>query len=426
MVQKCTLPDPSEAGAMWSFQRLGPYSTYGGYNWMSWVGRSLFDIDDYLPEDNKNVTLLAGTVYAADMESNAIPYPPIHIHHAHLFPYLKETMTEKRFVIKDGHADEPGGHCVIFQNHGDSWCSEEDGGPACLLKTAPEGHGFRIFDYDGMILDMELNDVRPSKSSRQNFFALAAVKWTQEERAPATYLQFGNPQSGKTIGSTYRFKRRRATALYFNYTHDNLGSGKVAHSSVVMHAHQSQFDSWWLFKGKGVYAALEKYRVEKGYNIPITEAKNEDNIIKLKQEIIGAIKKDGGEDVELICEVDKPCMSCWEKDGHLKKSEYPEMLYDRRVDVKCAESIRLEEGETLTVVVFNYPEKAQKTLNLDWIHYRNLGHTIEEIEKEETLQQHTIFRGDYIRDDAQGLAWSSGTPGLDVQEGKFAPPAKWE
>ena len=342
-------------------------------------------------------------------------FPTIIIH----FP-TRRSLNYDRFAYIDDHE----GHNVMIQAHGDSWCDENEGGPACLLKTLPEGYGHHIFDYQGITMDIDLNDVRSEHSSPQHFYIQTAVKWTQEEKQPATFLQFQNPTSGSSIPSTYRFKRRRGCAHYFNYTHENLGSGKLFPSTAILHGHQSQLDSWWLLKGDGVYKALEAFRHKKGYNIPMTVEKTPDEILRLKEGVIEAVKGADGV-AELICEVEKPNQSCFMKAGFMKKNEYQEMLYDRRIHMKCIPEIRLEEGETLTVVVFNYAEDVKKTVNLKWSDYANSGMDVEQIEEEETLQQHTIFRADYARDDAKYLAWSSGSAAADIAEKKWAPPLRY-
>ena len=61
--------------------------TRGGYNHHCSIDVVQFDIGEYLPPDNKNISVLAGAIYATDAKSSPIPYPPTHIDHAHLCPY---------------------------------------------------------------------------------------------------------------------------------------------------------------------------------------------------------------------------------------------------------------------------------------------------------------------------------------------------
>ena len=46
--------------------------------------------------------------------------------------------------------------------------------------------------------------------------------------------------------------------MYYNYTNAFLGDGEI--DNFVMHTHMTSFDSIYVFKGRGVYGALEEYR----------------------------------------------------------------------------------------------------------------------------------------------------------------------
>ena len=98
--------------------------------------------------------------------------------------------------------------------------------------------------------------------------------------------------------------------------------------------------------------------------------------------------------------------------------------YDRRTDVRCKdEHIRLDEGETLTIVAFNLSEETSKSVNMRWSGYKD--------KKEEDLQsegvvQHTLFRTNFRRDDAEEIEWSSGNADVDIANGQFAPPVRYK
>jgi hypothetical protein len=60
-------------------------------------------------------------------------------------------------------------------------------------------------------------------------------------------------------------------AHWFNYTNVDMGNGRILADDLIIHAHQSQLDSWWLFKGSDVYGVLEQFRHDNypGSSLPL-------------------------------------------------------------------------------------------------------------------------------------------------------------
>jgi hypothetical protein len=467
--------DSEFPGVHWSFDRIGPFSSEGGYSWQQMYGEGIMDIQEHVTPGTE-VTILSGAIYVVDANDKPIPYPPIHLHHAHIFPYSNRESFKKLVPSADLYNRSSGsgaawadGHLVLFQSHGDTACTEERGGDACFLRSAPDGHGYRVKDFKGLECDFGVNDVRHSGARKQEWYVQTAVSWTVDgDLPPATFMQFQNPvmlvDEVNGIRSTYKFRRdkvraqasgasakegdwlqvahsrpnscspslsRQGVVTWFNFTNADLGNGLIQASDLIIHGHQSQLDSWWLFKGRDTYGALERLRHEAypGGSLPLSVPGSRAELTNLKERVAGAIKSAarGGGDAELLCEVRVPSMVC-RKNAELVvtlgMADIKEMMWDRRADIRCREGdIRLDEGETLVVVVFNLAEDIGKSVDMAW---EGLEDKSPEMLADQILLQHTIFRADFVRDDAPSVPWSTGTADGDIERGIFAPPVRWQ
>jgi hypothetical protein len=415
-------PANDDGDVHWSFAKLGPLTSRGGYDWQQRIA-DVFDIQDHLHSDEKDVYVTAGAIYAVDEDNAAISYPPIHLHHAHVFPYGTDECFE-RIIKRDGH-EWTDGHAVLIQAHGDSACPESAAGNACLLKSLPRGYGYRISNYTSMFADFQTNDVRHEGSEDISYYMMVAASWTQRPLIPATFLQFQSPvmTQGGLIPSTYKFQRSKSSMLYFNFTNEDLGDGRIAMDSVILHSHETLLDAWWLFKGDGIFDALEQFREDKGLDLPVLFEKGRNSMTDMKRDVLDAIRANGGEDVEALCEVPKSSVECKRKSGH-GQDEYKTMLFDRRAEIHCVEEgdVVLKQGETLTVVVFNMADEVGKTVDLLW--RGNGGKKAADL-NDQVLEQHTIFRADFVSDKGEHISRSRLSADEDIERGEYAPPAKW-
>lgn len=76
---------------------------------------------------------LIGRMFAPVYADGAIiEYPPLHIHHAHVYPFKNEEMEHKNVPKKANNAPSQGRyqsqHHVLLQAHGDSSCKPREGG----------------------------------------------------------------------------------------------------------------------------------------------------------------------------------------------------------------------------------------------------------------------------------------------------------
>ena len=88
LVGECTAPSqyPRLSGT-WHTQRIGPFTSYGGFDWhqFSWVDPSF--LWSALPAGGGAAGVLAHFSGPVDAHGkSSIPYPPIHQHHTHVVP----------------------------------------------------------------------------------------------------------------------------------------------------------------------------------------------------------------------------------------------------------------------------------------------------------------------------------------------------
>ena len=189
----CHARHPTRADVTISIERAGPLVTHGDYDWTQVF---LQDVGHLSQMTKGKVVYVVGGMFApVDVNGTVIGYPPLHIHHAHLFPYgTREEIKEK---IKHGPKDaSPDQHDVLIQSHGDSECALAQGGVACMLTELEEGLGFRIVDSQtGFLADFTINDVRKKIPGLPplEYYVEHVVFHTEKKMKPVTYLSLNAP-----------------------------------------------------------------------------------------------------------------------------------------------------------------------------------------------------------------------------------------
>lgn len=189
----CHAQHPLRPEVTISIERSGPFVGNAGYDWRD------IDFDDVAQlsriTKGKVVYVVGGMFAPVDRDGKVFGHPPFHIHHSHLYPYGSEKEVSKH--IKHGSTDvSMDHHDVLIQSHGDSECSEAEGGVACLLGELPRGLGYRIVDsHKGFFSDSTVNDVRKKlKSTRPlEYYVEHVIYHTTNEQKPVTYFSMGNP-----------------------------------------------------------------------------------------------------------------------------------------------------------------------------------------------------------------------------------------
>ena len=123
-LQVCQV-DAADGSGGWVFTRVGPLVGTGGYDWHE-------VILDNMPRHTENVSFVTAKMFAPVTENGTIlGYPPVHAHHVHM--------------ILDSIRH-------WFDSHGDSICTEEQGGTACYLREEPEGYGLPLRESETCVL----------------------------------------------------------------------------------------------------------------------------------------------------------------------------------------------------------------------------------------------------------------------------------
>ncbi len=122
-MQTCEVEDAAGASG-WIFTRFGPLLGEGGYDWH-------FVSINPMPRSRK-AKFITAKMFAPVTRAGAIlGYPPVHAHHVHM--------------ILDSIRH-------WFDSHGDSICTEEQGGTACYLREEPEGYGLPLRESETCVL----------------------------------------------------------------------------------------------------------------------------------------------------------------------------------------------------------------------------------------------------------------------------------
>lgn len=300
---------------------------------------------------SKTIFVLGSLFAAVTEDGKFLKYPPIHVHHYHLYPYSKR---QRRAMVMSpevryGFFDRTD-HNVISQAHGDTICKDSEGGLSCLLEQNPDGQGYRVVNSSYFTVNFQVNDVRPAGSPVLRFYVDVAIIYTLKPQIETTFFQIGNPIVGPGW-STYMYPLEpHLNLMYFFASNLLLGPGVL--NQFILHTHMSTFDSLYAVKGKAAYEVLEKYRKARGGALPIIFDCSEIDVDKAKEEILNMVLQTPN--VELFCEVVKPAMV------EVCMREGSCTYRDKRADLNCKKNVRLERNETVVILAFNRPRNVSK------------------------------------------------------------------
>ena len=82
---------------------------------------------------DKTIYVLGRMFAAVDADGNKFNYPPLHTHHAHIYPYAMGDLGKRTIPpsMRDVFVDRREHH-VLIQAHGDAICKKEEGGEVDL------------------------------------------------------------------------------------------------------------------------------------------------------------------------------------------------------------------------------------------------------------------------------------------------------
>eukprot|EP00586_Coscinodiscus_wailesii_P005029 CAMPEP_0172486432 /NCGR_PEP_ID=MMETSP1066-20121228/15027_1 /TAXON_ID=671091 /ORGANISM="Coscinodiscus wailesii, Strain CCMP2513" /LENGTH=623 /DNA_ID=CAMNT_0013252401 /DNA_START=113 /DNA_END=1981 /DNA_ORIENTATION=+ len=387
----CRAPHPTRDGVTISIERSGPFVTTGGYSWTSQFGaRNMANLTSFFFE-NPSGSIVGGMAVPVLANGTIIGHPPLHIHHAHVYPYgnVEERCNRIPGLCADGH------HLVV-QSHGETECAADQGGTACLLKMLDEGEAYRIGGASsGLSSDWEVNDVRAKGSEPLEwYFEVVIMHKSDVEPKAATYMGWNNPGSGAGPATYAMPYDSNANLMFYNYTHDDLASGVL--KNWVLHTHMAFADSVFLFKGDNVHNVLDDFVHGLGNDIevPIILDCHGHTLESAKKAIINPLMEQDG--TTLVCEMTKTSLrfDC-DKDSLSLSKNNQCTSYDKRSHLNCLKELAMEPGDALTVIAFNHVRKYNSPTRTESTHDNPNPYDANIF----AAGQHSIFRADLISDE---------------------------
>lgn len=262
MMHQCKVPMPeSEGGGAWHVQRVGPFTSTGGYDWwqIGWSDAGMISevIEKQHPE---GVDIESAILVPVDESGQRIGHPPIHIHHIHFVRQngvrfrnqmrgfcVSSTGTTSKML--DSYTKEQNCYnsSLYLEQHGDYQCTPEDDGVECLT-THYLNNPRRI--SEAMDLEGELNDVRPFNSPPMRWYYQIALRWRpiQPEKtamSQQTIMAPGNVDRSDQLSRVMTFPTPTDAPRFMYYTGHFWGSGELIRNKL--HAHNLVFESSMFF-----------------------------------------------------------------------------------------------------------------------------------------------------------------------------------
>jgi len=192
------------------------------------------------------------SVTTSDKEMDIIPYPPVHMHHAHLY------YTDPKAPF---HPHTP----FISETHGDASCPSGGRGPSCYMWNMPKGYG--VIAPERFFADSMVNFV--TEGEQEFWFDYSVqVLGEDEEEAASTETVFHFP-IGIYDFNPVEYRRANTYKVPKTGVSVNWNTMHVPMDSEIMwwkwHVHAYYVDDVWIIKapdsalglGRGKYVLKE-------------------------------------------------------------------------------------------------------------------------------------------------------------------------
>jgi hypothetical protein len=182
---------PDENKFSWTIQRIGPLTSTGCYDWWQFSTHDFLSLGRFLKEGQ--LQLSGHYTVASDEKGNAIPYPPMHIHHIHVvtaheklrFQYPNpgwdpnDDQNTLEDIFKRGPFQPPYLAAMLIESHGEWDSCHVRPETGCFWEQYPAGYGLAIedpLDFEG-----EVNDARACNSEPLTWYLEMGVRWSRPE-----------------------------------------------------------------------------------------------------------------------------------------------------------------------------------------------------------------------------------------------------
>jgi len=351
--------------AEWRIARIGPFSGTGGFDW-----HRTRSYDPFRLVAGEEVThthaVVATALGPVDDAGAFLSNPPVHIHHANMLPSGRDSGTN--FSRYD-------------EWHGDSQCTDADGGVSCYLRALPKGYGFPLAGAS-LTVDADFNDVRPEGSALMSFSLEVAIKLQPRRRAEAPAAEVTGPDEGQAgakaeaetsdeasnkaltdvgvliLGSPARLRWWQSTDFaltYFVPTSQWSAIWMTAQLPVSgtlvaghMYTHQGVLDEAWVFSGitpEELGLNRERYKLRRPWEPLVSPS--DAPMADLKAHVMEAFAQRVEECADRNC-LDPPARryvvnATQYEDGEARQMAWPQPAFS------------FAEGEHLTTIVFHKP-----------------------------------------------------------------------
>ena len=168
--------------ATWLIQRAGPIVSHGGEDFHTLAASDVFGLSQRAAASLAVDAMLVSPVLGPPDDPILAGYPPLRPHHAHLGPARSRSAARNGAVVDKAP--------LLFP-HEDTYCSEADGGTACLLMTLPAGTAIAL--AEPLVLGGVWNDVRRADAPALQWWLELAVRHTTEEDASPPIVGEASP-----------------------------------------------------------------------------------------------------------------------------------------------------------------------------------------------------------------------------------------
>ncbi|KAK3281111.1 hypothetical protein CYMTET_11082 [Cymbomonas tetramitiformis] len=435
-LQECHVQDTLSSN--WTFQRYGPFTGTGGYDWHSMIWFDVGSMSSIL-EREKRIWVTGKFLGVVSPEGKPLEYPPLHNHHTHLRKL-------SNFILLDppssGNPDVPPTRVeqdvsemagLFWESHADSACDSRRGGATCFLHVLPDGYGAMIDKRDNvpqaLILDADVNDVRASGSEPLEFYYEVGLKWTTESKLPAAMFNFNNlsPPGGK-----HSHQERlglidtptdKSTVLWWTVTLPR--DGRLIEANL--HVHQRFFHSFLLLSGTpdddpGQLSSLAPIAHPWAPYITTLKSQQEargmeeirEAVIARVEQCTSALPSNHSarmlrevpeltecppKPMQIICRGDAPGLELVsQEDGQARLgARLVPGYYDRRTSLKCKQGWRFKKNDHVTLLFFNSAAPGVADYEETWLQsMAGLGDKVKGMRQ--IFKQHNIFRMWYTND----------------------------
>ena len=425
-VSECAVEE--EPGRTWHHQRVGPFRTIGGYNFiqMGWRNAGGLGVE-HMP-----ATILGHKITVVDLEGNHLSLPPIHHHHCHVAPGLgysfESTFQTQNGCLLDGTAC-PDYSAIIF-HHGDYECPPAAGGVNCFNERYEATPRVTL---DPLALNAEANDVRPFGSPPITWYfvisllvrerGLSGQPMPPDDAMPMSVHQIINPglkELDKQAGLLTLVHCPSSIDSFFYYTGKMPFSGTFLPELVRFHGHAVALQEALLFDLEPGPLGLNEgpFRPPAAWKAVLTTSTGLADNMELRERTIERARIAGG---RLICSAVSRLAVV---DG---------MAYDRMPLIQCS-TWHFKRGDAFTTLAlngqhtkefFNHPLTIEHMAGDEYWKHPAHGEGIQKMEGMAQsvnkdpfdFRQHAQWHLSYVADDGRShwtFATHSQTPGASA------------